>query len=241
MRLMTSMRVSIVALCAVAALAAPAYGQNVEPTVLQSFRANFERNVGQAAPDAVFVAHDAGYDLVLTRGAGVIRSDGHRDLRILFSGGDATVSPVGEEQSSGVVNYLRGNEPARWHRNITTFQRVTYPRVYPGIDVVYHASQGQMEYDIVVDAGADPEQVRMRFDGADRVALRDSGDLAVHIDDRIVTVKRPARSRMDAASTSLTIAGTMSPGVKGRSQRGCLKPSIVWRSSMTLRRGLRNP
>jgi len=53
MRLMTSMRVSIVALCAVAALAAPAYGQNVEPTVLQSFRANFERNVGQAAPDAV--------------------------------------------------------------------------------------------------------------------------------------------------------------------------------------------
>jgi len=175
----------------VCAAATSAQAQPAPEYVLDSLGMRFERNVGQAPSDAQFIAHDSGYDLMLTRGGGVIRGASHRDVRIVFPGSDMTSLPIGEAASPGVVNYLRGNDPSRWHTNIATFDRVRYRRVYPGIDIVYHASQGQMEYDVVLDAGADPKQIRMRFDGAERVALEVTGDLSVHAGDRVLTVKKP--------------------------------------------------
>ena len=179
--------VSLAVVCA----AIDAHAQSAPLSAFESLGLRFERNVGQVSPDAIFVAHGAGYDLLLTTSGAVVRSPRHRDVRVVFTHSDVTSLPTGEGPSAGVVNYLRGNDPTRWLRNIPTFGRVRYPSVYPGIDVVYHASQGQMEYDLVVDAGADPRQIRMRFDGADRVTLQDGGELAVQIGDSVVTVRKP--------------------------------------------------
>ena len=54
-------------------------------------------------------------------------------------------------------------------------------RVCPGIDLVFHGSQRQLEYDFVVAPGANPNSIRLRFHGADQVRIDATGDLLVRV------------------------------------------------------------
>ena len=49
--------------------------------------------------------------------------------------------------------------------------------VYPGIDLRIDGSKG-LKYDLVVAPGADPNSIRMRYDGQSELALRDG---AMHV------------------------------------------------------------
>jgi len=81
-----------------------------------------------------------------------------------------------EDQQPGVKNYFIGNDPKNWHTNIPAFGRVRYSDVYPGIDVVYHGTR-QLEFDVVVNPGANPDQIELSFDGAKRISTDASGNL----------------------------------------------------------------
>jgi hypothetical protein len=46
--------------------------------------------------------------------------------------------PEGVEKLPGISNYFLGNDPAKWRTHVSHYQRVRYPNVYPGIDLVYY-------------------------------------------------------------------------------------------------------
>ncbi len=101
-------------------------------------------------------------------------------IRMQLVGANATPTVIGRAEQPGKVNYFLGNDPAKWHTNISTFGRVEYDEVYPGIDLVWHGSQQQLEYDFVVSPGADPTAIRLRFAHADRLEIDSAGDLILH-------------------------------------------------------------
>ena len=78
------------------------------------------------------------------------------------------------------MNYLIGNDPARWHARVPTFSRVKFEQVYPGVDVICYGNPRQLEYDIVVAPGADPSQIALEIAGAEDVKLTADDDLLVH-------------------------------------------------------------
>lgn len=90
---------------------------------------------------------------------------------------DVTVEPLDEQTSK--VNYFIGNDPNRWVRNLKTYARVRYHNLYPGIDMVFYSHNGQLEYDFVVAAGADPSQIRLRIDGSDPMQVTTQGELQI--------------------------------------------------------------
>lgn len=98
---------------------------------------------------------------------------------------------VGDGQLPGVVSYLRGNDASRWLRNIPTFHKVRFPAVYPGIDVVYYGSDAALEYDIVVQPGADPGRVVLEFDGVRKLEVDARGDLVIHGPSTTVHQRKP--------------------------------------------------
>ncbi len=102
-------------------------------------------------------------------------------VRMQILGGNRAPAVTGREQQPGKINYFLGNDPAQWHTNITTFGRVEYDEVYPGIDLAYYGNQRQLEYDFLVSPGADPNVIRLGFAGADRVELDGAGDLVLHL------------------------------------------------------------
>lgn len=60
-----------------------------------------------------------------------------------------------------------------------SFRRLHYADLYTGIDLDLYGNQGRLEYDFVVAAGADPNAIRLAFDGADAVFIDRDGALVV--------------------------------------------------------------
>jgi hypothetical protein len=94
-------------------------------------------------------------------------------------GANPNARPSGTNPLSGIVNYFIGNDSNNWHTNIPTFGGARYEDVYPGIDLAYYGNDGQLEYDFIVSAGANPNAISLSFTGADSVEVSPQGDLVV--------------------------------------------------------------
>lgn len=145
----------------------------------------FEANVGQGPAGAQFVGSVGGYSLSLTpttlamARAAATSSIAGPSLRMHLLGASASATGSGQGVQSGSVNYLIGNDPSKWHTGIATYSQVVFHSVYPGIDVVYHSRQDQLEYDFVVAPGANPGVIRLGFDDASTPMLDSSGALVL--------------------------------------------------------------
>ena len=85
-----------------------------------------------------------------------------------------------------------GNDPAKWHTNIPTYARVRYAEVYPGIDLVYYGKERQLEYDFVLQPGADAARVSLAFEGADTMEVDGAtGDLLLRVGRQTIRQQKP--------------------------------------------------
>ncbi len=98
---------------------------------------------------------------------------------------------TGVEELPGKVNYLIGNDPHAWHTGIPIYSRVRSAQVYPGVDLVFHGDERQLEYDFIVSPGADPNRMALRITGAKQIELNQSGDLVLHTSSSQVLMHKP--------------------------------------------------
>ncbi len=116
---------------------------------------------------------------------------GCRWLRVRFEGASVDCAPQPEGVLPGVVNRLRGSDPARWQRHLPTHSRIRYDEVYPGIDILFHGSGRQLEYDVIVRPGAHPDLPRLRFDGTRSTTVAADGALHLEMEGGAVVQPRP--------------------------------------------------
>lgn len=175
-----------------------------EPTLLRANEAygklplSFEMNQGQTDAQVKFLSRGAGYNLFLTsteavlslqqsRGAG--GSQVSRDkasvratndvLRMKLVGANPTPRIEGSDQLPGKSNYFIGNNPKNWRVNVSTFARVHYREVYPGVDVAYYGNQRKLETDFIVAPGTNPGVIALAFDGANKISVDKEGSLVL--------------------------------------------------------------
>jgi len=155
---------------------------------------SFEPNQGQTDSQVRFLARGTGYGLFLAadeavlklraglrRGARRNAGVGPAIVRMKLSGANPNPVISGTDELEGKSNYIIGNDPSKWHRNVPHFARVRYREVYPGVDLVYYGKQGQLEYDFEIAPDADPAVVQLSFEGH-KVVLDQNGDLVVRTD-----------------------------------------------------------
>jgi len=140
----------------------------------------FEENRGQAVGTAKFVAHAGRAALLLGPHAIVFAPDRGVPLRMRFVGANPAPSMVGATPLPGHANYLIGNRPEQWHTHIPTWSQVRYEHLYRGVDLAVYGDREHLEYDLIAAPGAHLEDVRLRFDGAERLEVDRDGDLIVH-------------------------------------------------------------
>jgi hypothetical protein len=87
-------------------------------------------------------------------------------MRMQLLGANPAPQVVGLEELPGRANYFIGNDPHKWRTNVPTYARVKYANVYPGVDLVYYGNQGRLEYDFVVQPGADPSQITLDIEAS---------------------------------------------------------------------------
>ncbi len=95
-------------------------------------------------------------------------------FRVKFLGGNFNSKPVMEKQLPGRENYFIGNDPSKWGSDCKLYQAVTYKNVYPNVDVRYYVQGDQLKYDVVVYPGADVSAIKMHYEGADQLSIRNN-------------------------------------------------------------------
>ena len=138
----------------------------------------FEPSHGQVDRHVKWLARGPGYTLFLTESEAVMALPGEA-VRIRLAGSRAWQSSEGLEPTGGISNYFLGNDPKKWRTDIPHYRRVKFNSVYEGIDLEFYGNPRQLEYDLVVQAGADPKRIRLAYDGVKRIVVDRDGDLVL--------------------------------------------------------------
>ncbi len=97
--------------------------------------------------------------------------------KVYFEGANVP-TVAGSKKQEHYYNYFLGNVRERWQSGIHPFLAMDYMGVYKGVDLHVASEQGNLKYDFIVQPGGDAEQINLRFDGVDKLAMED-GDLLV--------------------------------------------------------------
>ena len=81
-----------------------------------------------------------------------------------FIGASPRPKSTGIEPLGAYSNYFIGPTEKTWFTGVPHYGSIRYANVYPGIDIVYHSSNRDIEYDFVLAPGADPNQIELAFD-----------------------------------------------------------------------------
>lgn len=94
--------------------------------------------------------------------------------KVKFLGANFNSTPVMEKPMPGNENYFIGNDPSKWGTDCKLYQAITFKNIYPQVDVRYYVQGDQLKYDLIVYPGADVSRIKMQYEGADKLSIRNS-------------------------------------------------------------------
>jgi hypothetical protein len=175
----------------------------------------FEVSVGQTRHEMRFASRSANFDCYLTPSEAILHLPHFAmPIRLHLLGSSRDVEPVGKKKLASYSNYLIGNDRRNWRTHVPQFGEVWYPGVYPGIDLVYYGSDGQLEYDFVVAPHSRADRIAFSVAGIDRgskVRIDAHGDLVLPTAGDHIVLQRPLLFQGD----SCLHADSSGPGEHG--------------------------
>jgi hypothetical protein len=151
--------------------------QRMPMSMLARLPLSFEENRGQADKNTRFFARGAGYALLLNSDGAMLHLKGtagskSRVIAMKLVGAQAA-QIEGRQPAVTRTNYYLGPQAHDWRLDVPSYNSVVYTGIYRGIDLGYHGNGQQLEYDFYIAPGADPEQIRMRFEGLQPMLEKD--------------------------------------------------------------------
>jgi len=94
----------------------------------------------------------------------------------------ASISNVkGEEEAVTKVSYFKGKDPSKCGRNISTYNLINLGEVYKGIELKLKAYGKNVEKLFYIKAGANPESIKTKNEGAKSLKINEAGELEVKV------------------------------------------------------------
>lgn len=92
-------------------------------------------------------------------------------FQMIFEGSTGARKVEGKFKRPEYHNYFIGNDPSQWASEVPLFREIEWEEIYPGIDFRMYGQDIGLKYDFIVSAGADPNQIGLRYEGLKRIAL----------------------------------------------------------------------
>ena len=141
----------------------------------------FIENRGVYPDEVKFYVQGADKTLFITKEGITFRLKGKDRswvVKLEFVGANPDAIPIGKDQQQAIFSYFMGSEKD-WKTVLRTYAKVVYEDLWPGIDLIYKGTVNRLKYEFVVNPGADPEKIRLRYHGVTSVALSKAGALKV--------------------------------------------------------------
>lgn len=139
----------------------------------------FIPNRGQFDPQVLYQAQIPGFDLYLLRDGMVLRilpqqtslptsAAAHSvRLRWMETAGPSLIEPTHALPTR--YHFLRGADPAGWHRAVPSFAELLYRELRPGLDVRFTLERDALRVSIEADHESNPSAISFIYEGADRI------------------------------------------------------------------------
>ena len=90
-----------------------------------------------------------------------------------FLGANPTPTKKPKNKYTAYHNYFIGNDKSKWASNVALYEEASYGNLYDGIDMRLYQFGGNMKYDFIIAPNADPNQILLEYEHADKVFLKD--------------------------------------------------------------------
>jgi PKD repeat protein len=100
-------------------------------------------------------------------------------IGVKFEGPNPQAKWEGVNPLPGVKNFFYAHCP-EGILGVPEFASIVCKDLWPGIDAVYYSSNDKLKYDFIVHPGADPSQIRLKYEGQNPLELNPEGSLIVH-------------------------------------------------------------
>ncbi len=99
-------------------------------------------------------------------------------LKTSFIGANANPILSGINPVDAPYNYFIGNDPSKWASNVKGFEKVLYQNLYPNIDLSVYSQIRNFKYDFIVKPGANTDIIAVKYEGAEKLSLK-NGSLII--------------------------------------------------------------
>jgi gliding motility-associated-like protein len=100
--------------------------------------------------------------------------------KMKLEGANSAPEIVGQKRQANYYNYFLGNDQSKWKSDIHPFLALDYKQVYRGIDMHVTSESGSPVYEFIVSPGAEASQVKLSFEGPEKMSINKSGDLVIN-------------------------------------------------------------
>ena len=115
------------------------------------------------------LAHNHGTSQIARNSSFTIHSHAYK---VEFLNGNKIAEVIPDKPLPGYNNYFIGNDPSKWATDCKVYGGITVKEVYPNVDVRYYSNAGAVQYDLIVKPGADISRIALKYDGADKLELK---------------------------------------------------------------------
>ncbi len=146
----------------------------------------FERNEGQINTSVNYLTRGTGYTFYFTPQEVVMvlqnQATSSSVLKIQFMQANPYPLIKGLEEQACKSNYFIGHDPEKWHTNVSNYTKIQYQDLYPGINAIFYGHEQQLEYDLCVAPGGNPQDARLHIEGAQTLLVDENGHLRIVMD-----------------------------------------------------------
>ncbi|WP_291548548.1 SBBP repeat-containing protein [Clostridium sp. HMP27] len=108
-----------------------------------------------------------------------------------FLDANKNVEILCQSQCSSKINYLKGNTPDKWYKELPTYEKIIYNNLWPNIDLVFYSVKGELKYEFVLYPNASLDDIKLLYLGVDGVALDKQGNMIISTALGTVLDKKP--------------------------------------------------
>ena len=97
--------------------------------------------------------------------------------QVSFVGADTNAAVEPDKALNTYNNYFIGKDSSKWKSGCRVYNGVTYKNIYKNVDVRFFSDNGNLNYDLIVNPGADVSKIALKIDGLDNLSVNKYGNL----------------------------------------------------------------
>jgi len=142
---------------------------------------SFIENRGQSSSDVKFMIKTSSQIVFFAPSEVVFALSGGNNSSIVHMGfeGSKPCQIIGEDQLPGTANFFIGNDSSKWVTEIPTYSAIRYEDLYPGIDLAFKGTEGNLKHELLLKPGADPAKIVMVYSGHDDLSIDKNGSILI--------------------------------------------------------------